>query len=295
MPPTDAADLAMQFRELGDFIDAGHNPGESLQRVVRLAQDTVDGCDWAAVTRAGATPRTLAVSDDTARAIDDLQIAVNDGPCLTAARDDVIVHVPDLIAETRWPRFRERAVAETQVRAMLSFEVDATTNAPTALNLYSRRTDPFDAAALATAALFATHTQLALLHLNAMTSSANLRQALTTSPQIGEAVGVLMATQKSPASRRSPSSSAAVRTSTANCATWPWMSPTPACCPSVRRPSPQGETRQTFARVHGRHTAEPVAAAKRRVGSPSSPGWPGRGRLPPALPTPQRREPTHRL
>lgn len=196
MPTNDAAEMALQFRELGDYIDAGHDPQQSLQRIVDLARGTIDGCDWAAVTRAGGTPRTLVVSDETALEIDDLQIALDDGPCLTAAREDVVIHIPDLAAESRWPAFRDRALAETPLRALLSFEVDATADAPTALNLYASRVDPFDPAALATAALFATHAQLAVLHLNAAATSAHLRQALTTSRQIGEALGVLMTTQK---------------------------------------------------------------------------------------------------
>lgn len=196
MKPNSAAELAAQFRELGAHIDAGGDPRDSLNRIVVLAQATISGADWVAVTRAGARPKTLAASDTVARSIDDAQIATGEGPCLTAARDGAVTQVPDLTRENRWPAFRERAASTTPLSALLSFQVESGPPSPAALNLYSAHRDAFDQDAVTTAALFATHTQVALMHLHAVDQSTNLRQALTTSRLIGEAVGVLMATRK---------------------------------------------------------------------------------------------------
>jgi len=189
-----ASELAFQFRELGDHISAGAATCDALGHLVDLARRFVPGADWVAVSQAGG-PRTLAATDDVARAVDRIQTDTGEGPCLTAAQEHGVVMVADLASETRWPRFAARTLAETPVRSILTFELSED-QPPSALNLYAGGANAFEPEAVAAASLFAAHAQLAVMHLNAAAKSANLTEALTTSRQIGMAVGILMAVHK---------------------------------------------------------------------------------------------------
>lgn len=190
-----ASELAFQFRELGDHVNAGAAPADALNRLVDLAQRFVPGADWVAVTQAGTAPRTLAATDDVARAADRIQMETGQGPCLEAAEEHAVIEVPDLGREARWPAFVARALAETPVRSILTFELSEE-QPPSALNLYAAEPNAFEAESITAASLFAAHAQLAVMHLNAAAKSANLKEALTTSRQIGMALGILMTAHK---------------------------------------------------------------------------------------------------
>lgn len=190
-----ASVLAEQFRELSDVINHDADPKHALTRLVQVAQRSIVGCDWAAITRDGPKPATLAATDDVARAVDALQLRSGEGPCITAAREAVVIHVPDLRTESRWPTFTRTALEQSPVRSILTFELDAQ-GARAALNLYAGHVGAYTSDSLTTAALFASHAQVALMHLKAASRSANLTAALATSRQIGAAVGILMSAHK---------------------------------------------------------------------------------------------------
>ena len=48
---------------------------------------------------------TVGSTSRMARALDDAQYAAGDGPCLTAAREGVLVRIDDIAADERWPDF----------------------------------------------------------------------------------------------------------------------------------------------------------------------------------------------
>ena len=196
MPDQQAvSELTAQFRALGDLIHAGADTSAAMARIVQLATQFIEGCDWAAITRVDRLPRTLAATHGVARAADALQASAQDGPCLTAARDNVPVRTDDLAAEQRWPVFVSRALEKTPVRAALAFPLDAGDTC-SALNLYAGRADAFTAESISMASVFAAQAQLAVLHLNAAQKSVHLEEALTSSRQIGTAMGILMVRHK---------------------------------------------------------------------------------------------------
>ena len=49
----------------------------------------------------------MAASDEVATEMDQAQYDVDDGPCLTAARQERIFRIEDLAAHERWPTLRE--------------------------------------------------------------------------------------------------------------------------------------------------------------------------------------------
>ncbi|MBL7258715.1 GAF and ANTAR domain-containing protein [Paractinoplanes lichenicola] len=191
------ADLARDFVALNQYLNAGGERGAALRRLVDLAVTAVPGCRWSAVTlwREQRHPRTLAVTGEVAQKVDQIQYDLGEGPCLTAAADDQPVHSPDLDEEERWPRFREATRAATAVRGVLSFHLSDGPDR-TALNLYTDQPAAFTAEAITLASLFAAHARVLLLHADSAEKAAQLSGALTTSRQIGAAVGILMNVHK---------------------------------------------------------------------------------------------------
>src|SRR5262249_13725682 len=129
-------------------------------------------------------PRTLAATDEVARTTDLIQMEAGDGPCLHAAETHSAVESPDLNNEMRWPKFAARALKETPVRCVVTFELSEE-NPVSALNLYGYEPHAFTPESIITASLFAAHAQLAVMHMQATAKQANLEQALVTSRQIG--------------------------------------------------------------------------------------------------------------
>lgn len=191
--PQDPNDLAVEFLALNDYLRTGGDRGGALQRLVELAARVVPGCDFAAITELPGKrpPRSLALSGDAAAEVDQLQYELGDGPCLAAAVDVELVRIDDLSTADRWPTFAARAVSETPVRGLLSFHL-ADQPHHSALNLYSGTPGAFDDAAVNVAALFAAHARVLLIHAASADKAASLEHALSTSRQIGAAVGILM-------------------------------------------------------------------------------------------------------
>jgi hypothetical protein len=99
------------------------------------------------VQRDGA-PFTVASSDDDARAMDEQQYALDDGPCLTALREGRTVLVENLGANPRWGRYFE-AVKDSGVRSVLAVPIDAGEGASAALNCYAHQSSTFGPDAVA--------------------------------------------------------------------------------------------------------------------------------------------------
>jgi GAF domain-containing protein len=139
---------------------------------------------------------TVASSSPAAQAMDEIQYSFGDGPCMTASREQKLVHVPDLDAEDRWPQYAD-TVRQQGVRSILAlpFLLDGDTRA--ALNLYSHRPDRFDDRAQALARDFVSQTsmafRLAVRFAHSSETAANLRATLETRTGIDVAVGIIMA------------------------------------------------------------------------------------------------------
>lgn len=189
--------LAEAFVHLNAYLHAGGDRVTAWQRLVDLAVATVPGCRWAAITAwpAHRVPTSLATSHDIATTVDQLQYDLGDGPCLTAAAESEVVPVPDIAHDVRWPVFAARVLADTPVRGVLSFHLVDTPHR-SALNLYAGQPGVLDAEAVTVAALFAAHARVMLVHAASTDRAVHLEHALTTSRQIGTAIGILMNVHK---------------------------------------------------------------------------------------------------
>jgi hypothetical protein len=88
-------------------------------------------------------PATVASSTETARSLDERQYAFDDGPCLTALRQQRTVLIPDLQADEQWDWYA-RAVEDEGIRTVLAVPIPTDNGARSALNCYSRQAGTFD-------------------------------------------------------------------------------------------------------------------------------------------------------
>ena len=162
-------------------------------------QATLDTICRQAVTAVGAdacglfllrkgTAHAAALSTPELRPAEQAQIEADEGPCLDTLRLTRPVHVPDLRAERRWPRWTPRMVALgwLSVLSVPLVERDRTSGT---LNLVGRAAGDFSEEAVEAAHLFADHAALAL---TAARTERSLGEAVGTRHAIGVAQGILM-------------------------------------------------------------------------------------------------------
>jgi hypothetical protein len=188
-------ELAIAFATVATVLSGATTVEELYGLIVSLAVTTIDGCDLAGVmARRGGRAVTLAASDEPVRALDQMQVDVEEGPCLEVLGGRTAEYAADLATCDRWPRFAVRATL-AGVRSVLAVAVGAD-DTPAALNLYARLPDAFGPVDRGQAAIFATHARLALGERRQRTrdaaTEAQLRHALAMRDVIGQAQGILM-------------------------------------------------------------------------------------------------------
>jgi hypothetical protein len=194
---TQPSDLAADFVALNEYLGDGSDGADALARLVKLAVVSVPGCEWAGITAwpVERNPRSLAATDPVAATVDELQYALKEGPCLTAAAENDPVRIPDLATDQRWPRFNEMTLSRTPVRSVLAFHLGSSPERA-ALNLYGAAPHAFDDDSLVAGALFASHARVLVMHAGHADQAAHLKEALATSRRIGMAIGILMNVHK---------------------------------------------------------------------------------------------------
>ena len=134
------------------------------------------------------TYTTLVANHQVVWDLDSLQNDLDEGPGLTALREDHTVVTDDTESEHRWAPFVSRAV-EAGVRSILSVPLVLGTKTFGVLNLYSATYQPVDMARLAQAKLLAGQAALALAQAQ---REHQLLVALETNRVVGKAVGLAM-------------------------------------------------------------------------------------------------------
>jgi GAF domain-containing protein len=181
---------AGRFARISRELMADPTPEVILQKVVDLAVETVDGCDFAGLSLRRGTGRveTPAASDPIVLRADELQYELDEGPCLDAIRVVDTFVIGDTSTERRWTRWAPHA-ADLGLRAVLSVPLATDLNVSGGLNLYSRTPNAYDEVAVDTARIYATHASTAIAHI---TEVEGLRTAMQTRHVIGMAQGMLM-------------------------------------------------------------------------------------------------------
>lgn len=189
------AELGLLFAQVATGLNREDGEGIDPDRLVRLAVRAIPHAGHCTLTllRGHQRPQTVAASDPMPSAVDELQYSVGEGPGLDAAIGDDLVLVNDVAADPRWPRFSRLCVERTGVRAMLCVRLSLAGLDRAAINFYSDHSDVFADVDVSVATVLAPLAASALQAHLYQQEVAQLERALTTSRQIGAAVGILMA------------------------------------------------------------------------------------------------------
>lgn len=164
---------------------------DTMGRAADLAVELIDGCDHAGVSvvKSGRTIETPVATDEVFRKLEQLQHELREGPCFDALWTTETVTSGDLANDQRWPTWAPRAASETGTASMLGFQLFTTARTLGSLNVYSKRSHAFDAAATATGASLAAHVAVALA---ASQQASQYDSALASRTVIGQAEGIMM-------------------------------------------------------------------------------------------------------
>jgi len=201
-------------RELQDALIGTANIEEFLHEMAVLAARLTSGGSGGSAgsgvlscgmtMRSNGRPVTVACSDPLAAQVDEVQYALDDGPCLHAMRGGHVVSIEDTADKARWPEFEARAAARG-IRSCLSLPLKSgppsSGGRPVgALNLYARTASAFGAAEARRAESFAKNASGALTLAIRMASYAalieQLRSSLVSRAVIDQALGIIMSRER---------------------------------------------------------------------------------------------------
>lgn len=179
--------MAAAARELQDQ----HDPESTVKSAVQLLVQNVQACDAASISLVFGKQRvdTPAASDELAATGDRLQAELGEGPALDTLWDHETVYVPDLAADTRWPRWGPRLTQSTGTRSVLTFRLFTIKHVIGALSMYSRQPDAFGDEDKAEGLALAAHIAIAVLAAQRLDQ---FQTALDSRTVIGQACGLLM-------------------------------------------------------------------------------------------------------
>lgn len=190
----DVAALGLLFARIADALHSSNGEAVDPERLVRLAASAIPHSSHCAVTvlQPHQRPQTVAATDPLPITVDELQYSIGEGPSLDAATGDDLVLVNDLAADRRWPRFAAQCVEHAQVQAMLSVRLALAGPARAAINFYATTPGVFADVDVSVATVLAPLAASALQARLSLDRAGQLESALTTSRQIGAAVGITM-------------------------------------------------------------------------------------------------------
>lgn len=190
-------ELAGAFVHASGLLLSAEAVKTALLQITSSAKETFTGAAGAGITLSDpdGCRVTAAATDDVVARADALQYELDQGPCLTAWAEGVVVRVEDLDREDRWPRWVE-AVRGTGLRSALSAPVVAGGRALGAMKVYASESDAYGEREERLLSLFAT--QAAVLLANVRTAedarriSDRLKDALHGREVIALAKGIII-------------------------------------------------------------------------------------------------------
>jgi len=181
--------LARLLGDLAVDMQAQSGTADTLRAIVDAAAHIVPGARWAGISTIHGRKVVAEVpTDPIVTKLDDLQTELGDGPCLTALRQHLTVHIADMSTDTRWPQFARQAT-ELGVRSLLSFQLFVRSNNLGALNVYGGEPDVFSQDSIDVGTILAQHAAVAMI---GATAENHFQAALASRDIIGQAKGILM-------------------------------------------------------------------------------------------------------
>ena len=192
----DKAGLEAAHLRVAELVQGLHSrPDTDSDTVVaELAEHAaveIPGAQYAGITltRSAKKVDTPAASHHWPMLLDKIQERHQEGPCLTAAWDEKIIHVVDLETDERFPKYRRDALAETPIRSIMAFQMFIAGETVGALNVFSEQPGAFTADSRDLGRVFAAHSSVAW---NSARRDEQFRRALSSRDIIGQAKGMVM-------------------------------------------------------------------------------------------------------
>ncbi|MDQ4095571.1 MAG: GAF and ANTAR domain-containing protein [Actinomycetota bacterium] len=184
---------------VGEDLEFDETMGE-MAKLAAHAVGSADECTISLAAKNGADFHTVATTGDVGRKLDDFQRECGEGPCLSSVEDHQTFRIADMAKDETWPKFSRKVSDETEINSMLSFVLRLSDDATGALNFVSQKKDAFSPEDVGTGTIFAAQAAIALGdalgHKEDQSVIAQLEEGMKTRQMIGQAVGILMATQK---------------------------------------------------------------------------------------------------
>jgi len=167
-----------------------------LTQVATYAVQAIPGADGAGLTlleedRAD----TIVATAPFVTEVDDIQYGMNQGPCISAAREGQTVLSGSLGADLRWPRFGGR-VARLGVHSVVSLPLVTPDGVVGAMNVYAHDKNAFDERAAELGQVFAGPAAIAVQNAHVLAQTRRLanqlQNALELRGTIDQAIGILM-------------------------------------------------------------------------------------------------------
>lgn len=182
------------FAQLAQVIYAAEDFGAVYQAIADAAPYLISGCDRASLMlRSGRKHPTAASSDPVALAVDNMERAVGQGPCIDAVDEEKAVLVRDLATGSPWPDLAQQVLAETPVRGVAAFRLVVHERKAGALNVFSDSANALDETSMDDGVVLAAFASVALLTVAERRQTVTLREGLHSNREIGKAVGMMMA------------------------------------------------------------------------------------------------------
>lgn len=182
-------DLRTILGDLAIKLEDQSDAESTLQEIVHSSIDIVPGARWGGISLVeGKRIEPRVPTDQLVAELDKLQTELDQGPCLSALRDQHTVKVDDMTTEDRWPRFA-LAATDRGVFSSLSFRLFVVGGSLGALNLYGSDANAFDEESVSIGEVVAQHASVAL---SAVAAEAQFGRALDSRDIIGQAKGLLM-------------------------------------------------------------------------------------------------------
>ena len=196
----DAADLQESLDRLAGLFAGTLGLSDLLEHVATFAAQAIPGADGAGVTllqvdRPDHRVVASAASHPFVSELDQIQyIAVNEGPCITAALELRTVRSGSLGGEKMWPRFGPRA-GRLGIHSALSLPMLLPGEVVGAINVYARAKDVFTDHAAELGERFAAPAAVAVHNAQVLAQSleltTQLQVALSTRRTVDQAIGLL--------------------------------------------------------------------------------------------------------
>ncbi len=182
--------LAIRMAELARMFAPPPRVEEVLAGVTSAAVELIPGADMAGVLLSGKGNKFESLVDtcDLVGRLDAVQERQQEGPCLDAATDELVVRTNDFAVDKRWPKFA-RAAVTAGVRSSLSFRLYGSMQTAGALNVFGSKPNVFTSESEAIGLVLASHAAAAIL---ASRQGEQLQSAMASRDTIGQAKGIIM-------------------------------------------------------------------------------------------------------